>query len=182
MMGQAPAVYVVGPFTQQIEHLRKGQRHKEIVGWCGIGNGEKHSGFPIPNAVKLHFIVAHNLPELGNVKGSQPSAAGNEDAFCCLAACQLVLFILLDGEAIRLALFQPHEHIVHGIEKILIVLFDLHAGNHIHQRIHVAVSGSALENNVGDQSAVQERFGLRPERISLFAVTLGIGYEGVNKL
>ena len=61
---------------------------------------------------------------------------------------------LLDGTAIRLTLFQPHEHIVHGIEKILIVLLDLHAGNHIYQRVHIAISGSALENDVGDQSAV----------------------------
>ena len=78
MMGQAAPVNIVRPFTQKIEHLRKGQGHKEVVGWRGVGNGEEHRRFPIPDAVKLQLVIAHDLPELGDVKGGQPGAAGDQ--------------------------------------------------------------------------------------------------------
>ena len=43
----------------------------------------------IPDAVKLQLVIAHNLPELGDVKGGQPGAAGNQNAFCGLARDKL---------------------------------------------------------------------------------------------
>ena len=86
MMGQPAAVNIVRPFTQEVEHLRKGQRHKEIVGAVRVADAEKSSRPAISHAVKLQLIIGHDLPKLGNVKGSQTCAAGNEDAFCRLAA------------------------------------------------------------------------------------------------
>ena len=41
MVGQAASVNLVGPLAQQIEHLRKGQRHKEIVGAVGVADTEE---------------------------------------------------------------------------------------------------------------------------------------------
>ena len=86
MMGQSAAVNIVRPFAQEIEHLRKGQRHKEIVGTVGIADAEECCRPAISHAVKLQFVIGHDLPKLGDVKGGQTSAAGNEDAFCGLAA------------------------------------------------------------------------------------------------
>src|SRR5699024_11795832 len=38
-----------------------------------------HDALPIfPDAVKLQFVIRHDLPELGDVKGGQPGAAGNQ--------------------------------------------------------------------------------------------------------
>ena len=71
-------------------------------------------------------------------------------------AAELVLFILLHRKAIRLALLQPLEHIVHGVEKVLVILLDLHAGDHVHQRIHVAILLGSLKNDVAQQGAVQK--------------------------
>ena len=65
MMGEPPTVYVVRPFTKEIEHLRKGQGHKKVIGGRGVGNGEENRRFPIPDAVKLHLVIGHNLPKLG---------------------------------------------------------------------------------------------------------------------
>ena len=76
---------IVCPFTQEIEHLRKGQGHQKVIGGCGVGNREKHRCFPIPDTVKLQFIVGHDLPELGDVKGGKPGTAGNQNTFGCLA-------------------------------------------------------------------------------------------------
>ncbi len=41
MMGQAAPVYVVRPFTQEIEHLRKCQSYNKIVGGVGIADDEE---------------------------------------------------------------------------------------------------------------------------------------------
>ena len=79
MMGQAASVNIVRPFTQKIEHLRKGQGHNEVISRGCIGNREENRRFPIPDAVKLQLVIAHDLPELGDVKGGQPGTAGNKD-------------------------------------------------------------------------------------------------------
>ena len=154
MMGQAAPVNTVRPFTQQIEHLRKGQGNQKVIGGRGVGNGEKHRRFPIPDAVKLQLVIGHDLPELGDVKRGQTGAAGNQNAFGRLAACKFVFLVLLHSKAIRLSLFQPLKHIVHGILEIFIVLLDLHAGNHIYQCIHIPILSGALKNDIGDQGAV----------------------------
>ena len=99
-----------------------------------------------------------------------------------ISAGQLVLLILFHRKAIRLALFQPLEHIIHSVEKVLVILLHFHAGDHVNQRIHVALLLGALKNDVPQQGAVQKRFGLRPERIALFALALGVGNQGVYKL
>ena len=89
MMGQAAPVNIVRPLTQEIEHLRKGQRHKEIVGAVRVADAEKGCCAPVAHAVKLQLVIGHDFPELGDVKGSQTSAAGNQDAFGRLARDEL---------------------------------------------------------------------------------------------
>ena len=53
-MGQAAPVNIVRPFTQEVEHLRKGQRHKEIVGAVRVADAEKSSRPAISHAVNVH--------------------------------------------------------------------------------------------------------------------------------
>ena len=85
-MGQTPAVYVVGTFTKKIEHLRKGQRNDEVIGLRGVGDHEKGCRPFIAHAVKLQLVIAHNLPELGDVKGGQTCAAAYQDRLGRFAA------------------------------------------------------------------------------------------------
>ena len=89
MMGQTAPILVVRPFTQKVEHLRKGQGHKEVVGWGGVRDQEEHRRFPVPDLVQLQFVIGHDLPELGNVKRGQPSAAGDQNALGRLARNEL---------------------------------------------------------------------------------------------
>ena len=77
MMGQPSTVNIVRPFTQEIEHLRKGQRHKEIVGAVRVADAEEGCRAPITHTVKLQLVIGHDLPKLRNVKGRKPSTAGN---------------------------------------------------------------------------------------------------------
>ena len=79
------------------------------------------------HAVKLQLVVAHDLPKLWDVKGGQPRAAGNENAFRCLAAGKFIFFILPDREVVGVPLFQAHEHVIHSIFEVVIVLFYFHA-------------------------------------------------------
>ncbi len=64
MMGQAAPVYVVRPFTEKIEHLRKGKGHDKVIGGVGITDDEERRRPSVPQLVKLHLVIAHNLPEL----------------------------------------------------------------------------------------------------------------------
>ena len=89
MMGQAPSMNIVRPFTQEIEHLRKGQRHQKIVGAVGVADTEESCRAPVAHTVKLQLVIGHDLPELGDVKGGQPGAAGNQNAFCGFARNEL---------------------------------------------------------------------------------------------
>ena len=89
MMGQPSTVNIVRPFAQEIEHLRKGQRHKEIVGAVRVADAEECCRAPISHAAKLQLVIGHNLPKLGNVKGRKPSATGNKYAFGRLARNEL---------------------------------------------------------------------------------------------
>ena len=82
-------MHIVRPLTEQIEHLRKGQSHQKIVGAVRVRDDKESSCFPIAHAVKLQLVIAHDLPKLGDVKGCQPSAAGNKDRFCRLARNEL---------------------------------------------------------------------------------------------
>ena len=76
---------IVGPLTQEIEHLRKSKGHKEVIGLGGVRDNKEHRRFPIPDAVKLQLVIGHDLPELGDVKRGQSRPAGNQNAFGCLA-------------------------------------------------------------------------------------------------
>ena len=88
-MGQAAPVLVVRPLTQQVEHLRKRQRHQKIVGAVRVADTEKGCCAPVAHAVKFQLVIGHDLPELGDVKGGKAGSAGNEDGFCRLARNKL---------------------------------------------------------------------------------------------
>ena len=82
-------MYVVRPFTQEIEHLRKGKGHDEVIGCVGIADDKERRRPSVPQLVKLHFVIAHNLPELRDVKWGQPCATANKYGAGGLACCLL---------------------------------------------------------------------------------------------
>ena len=88
-MGQATSVFVVGPFTQKVEHLRKGKGHDKVVGGVCIAYQKEQGRFLIPELVKLQLVIAHNLPKLRYVKGGQPGSTANQNTFRCLARDKL---------------------------------------------------------------------------------------------
>ena len=85
-MGQTAPVFVVGPLTQKIEHLRKGKGHDEVIGTVRVAYQEEQGRFLVPQLVKLQLVIAHDLPKLRNIEGGQSGPAGNQYAFSGLAA------------------------------------------------------------------------------------------------
>ena len=75
-----------------------------------------------------------------------------------ISAGQFVFLVLLHGKAIRLALFQALEHIVHRVHIGLVILFHVHAGNHVHQGIDVPILSRSLKDDIGNQRTIKERF------------------------
>ena len=88
---------------------------------------------------------------------------------------------MLHGEAIRFAFGKAVKHIIHSVFIVFVILLDLHAGDHVHQRIHIPILGRPLENDVGNQGAVQKRFRFCPEWIAFLAFALGVGDQGVHE-
>ena len=181
MVGQTPSIGVVSPFTQKVEHLRESEGNQKVVGGVRIADKKEQRRFFVPQLIQLQLVIRHDLPELGNIKGSQPCTAANQNTFCCLAAGELVFLILPHGEVLGAAAFQPVKHIVHRVFEGFVILPDFHAVYHFHQRIHVAFFLRPLKDDVGHKGAVQEGFCFCPELVALLAVAFGVGNQGGNK-
>ena len=89
MMGQAASVFVVSPFTQKVEHLRKCKGHDKVVGGVYIAYQKEQGRFIVPELVKLQLVIAHNLPKLRYVKGGQPGSTANQNRLGCFARDKL---------------------------------------------------------------------------------------------
>ena len=85
MNRQSAAVLVIRLITEQIEHLRIHDGTDKIEGVIRIADDHEQGRFPVSEGVQLQFVVAHQLPQLCNVKGSKSRAAANQDRFGRLA-------------------------------------------------------------------------------------------------
>jgi len=65
VVGQAAPMHIVRPLAQEVEHLGERQGHNEIVGSVRVADDEESRRPLVPQAVQLHFVIAHDLPELG---------------------------------------------------------------------------------------------------------------------
>lgn len=72
-------MHIVRPVTEQIKKLGIHDRYNKIKRIVRIGNNDKHSCPLISKHIQLHLIIACQLPQLRNVKGSKPGSAGNQN-------------------------------------------------------------------------------------------------------
>ena len=86
---EPPVVLVVRLLAQQVEKLGVDHADEEIEGAVRVAHDEKQGGLAVAQGVQLQLIVPGDLPQLGDVEGGQPRAAGDEDGFCRLACCCL---------------------------------------------------------------------------------------------
>ena len=89
MNRKSAVVDIICLVTKQIEHLGVHNCHDEIEGVICIGDDYEQSRFPVSECVQLHLIIAHQLTEFRDVKGSKPSTTGDQNAFGRLARDEL---------------------------------------------------------------------------------------------
>ena len=77
MDGKPSVVNVICFVAEKVEELGIHDCHNEIEGVVGIGNDDEQRRLSVSNGVQLHFIVAHQLPQLCDVEGRKPCTAGN---------------------------------------------------------------------------------------------------------
>ena len=89
MTGKPASIHIIRFITQQVKELRIHHSHDEIESIICIGNDHKEGCFPVSDSIQLHFIIRHQVSDLGDIKGSEPGAAGNQYTFCSFARCHL---------------------------------------------------------------------------------------------
>ena len=82
---QPAAVYVVGLFAQQVEHLRIAHGDQEIEGAVGIGHDDIQHRFAVAQGIQFQFIIGGQLPQLLNIEAGKPRADADKYTFRRLA-------------------------------------------------------------------------------------------------
>ena len=62
MVGQTPAIGVISPFTQKVEHLRKSEGNQKVVGGVRVADKKEQRRFFIPQLIQLQLVIRHDLP------------------------------------------------------------------------------------------------------------------------
>ena len=84
---QASAVHIIRFLAQQIEKLGIAERNEEVEGIVGVRHDDKQRGFSVTQGIKLKLVIGGQITQLLNVERGKARAAGDQDAFCCLACC-----------------------------------------------------------------------------------------------
>ena len=85
MDGQPPAVEVIRLVAEQIEKLTIHEGSHEIEGAVRIRKNHKQRRLLVAQGIQFQFVIFHQVPQLLDVEGSKPGAAGNQYTFECLA-------------------------------------------------------------------------------------------------
>ena len=85
MNRQASAVHIICLFAKQIEKLGIAHGNEKVKGIIRVGHDDEQGGFPVAQRVQLQLVIGRQFPQLLNVKGRKPCAAGNQDTLSGLA-------------------------------------------------------------------------------------------------
>jgi len=183
MNGKPSVVNVICLVAQKVEELGIHDRHNEVEGVIGIGNDDEQRRLPVSDCVQLHLIVAHQIPQLCDVEGRKPCAAGNQDRLSGLARRQLVFAVLLDRKVVRIAGFQLIEHDIHGVLEGLIVLSGFRGIDHLKERREVFLLFRCLIPDIADEGCVVQLLRLHPEILAgLIAISLRVDDNCIDQL
>ena len=95
---------------------------------------------------------------------------------------KLVFLVLADCEVLRVLFLQVFKHDVHWVLKLFVILTDLHGIDKLDQGGEVLFLYRGFVVDIADQGTVKQRFSLRPEFVTGFAVAFGIGDQCCNEL
>ena len=88
----------------------------------------------------------------------------------------------MHSEVIRVFFFERIKEQIDGVLEIVVVLAHFHRVNHRHQRVEVLLMRRRFVEDIAHQRAVQQHFGVAPERIAAFLSAVGVGNQDVCQL
>ena len=183
MNWQSAAVLVICLVTEQIEHLRVHDGTDKIEGVIRIADDHEQGRFPVSEGVQLQFVVAHQLPQLRNVKGSKSGTAANQDRLRGLASRQFVFAVLLYCKVIRVPRLQLIKHDVNRVFEVLVILSGFRGIDHFEQSSEVFLVFRCLVPDVPDEGRIIELFSLHPKIFAgLIAVSLRVDDNRIDQL
>ena len=62
MNRQAPAVHIVGFFTQQVEKLGIAHGNEKVKGIIRVGHDDKQGGFSVAQRIQLQLVIGRQFP------------------------------------------------------------------------------------------------------------------------
>jgi len=89
MNGEPSVVDIIRLVAEQVEKLRVHDCHDKVEGIIGIGDDDEQCRLAVSNAIQLHLVIAHQLPQLRDVKWGKPCAAANQDRLGSFARNEL---------------------------------------------------------------------------------------------
>ena len=137
----------------------------------------------VAQGIQFQFVIFHQVPQLLDVEGSKPGAAGNQYTFECLARRHLEFAVLLDGEVVRLPFLQLRKEQVHRA-LISFVIFSGFTGiDKVQKCDEVLFFLRGLVPDVANQRGIIEAFRFDPEIFRrFFAFALRVHNQGVHQL
>ena len=81
MNGQSPAVEVIRLVAEQIEKLTIHEGGHKIEGAVRIRKDHKQCRLLVAQGIQFQFVIFHQVPQLLDIEGSKPGAAGNKNGF-----------------------------------------------------------------------------------------------------
>ena len=79
MDGKPPIVDIIRLVAEQVKKLGVHNRHDKVEGIVGIRDNDEQRRLAVADAIQLHLVVTHQLPQLRDVKRGEPCAAANQD-------------------------------------------------------------------------------------------------------
>lgn len=89
MDGKPSVVDIIRLVAEKVEKLGVHDRHDEVEGIVGVGEDDEQRRLADSNAIQLHLVIAHQLPQLRDVKWGKPCAAANQDRLGSFARNEL---------------------------------------------------------------------------------------------
>ena len=86
MDGEPPIVDIIRLVAEQVKKLGVHDRHDKVEGIVGIRDNDEQRRFAVADAIQLHLVVTHQLPQLRDVKWGKSRAAANQDRLCGFAS------------------------------------------------------------------------------------------------
>ena len=178
--GQATAVYPVGRIKKFLEGAGIQQAYQEIEAGVVVRDQRKKRHFFLAQAGKVQFIRGGEGRHRGKIEFFQAGRQGDLNGFQRFSRAGTIILVILHGDVVRGAHFQPVKQLIQGGLVGIIVLPYLPGSEHLHNHGEILLVLRRFVPQIKHQRH-EEHTGRRvPERVVGLAPFRGSGFEQVR--